>query len=57
MDVNDLLCKSESDCPLFTAQGELVSFDGAHLLPAGARSYGKALAKHPLVQAVLGATN
>lgn len=53
VDVNDLLCKSESDCPLFTAQGELVSFDGAHLLPAGAKSYGEALAKHPLVQAVL----
>ena len=35
-------------CPLFTLEGAMVSYDGAHLTPAGARALGQALFNGPL---------
>ena len=42
-----LICKSESDCPLFTPQTKLISFDGGHLTPQGAQYVGRVLLQNP----------
>jgi len=46
-----LICKSENDCPLFTPQTRLISFDGGHLTEQGARYVGRVLLQNsPLNQ-------
>ncbi len=42
-----LVCKSENDCPLFTPQARLISFDGGHLTKPGARYVGSVLLQNP----------
>ncbi|MFO1217410.1 MAG: SGNH hydrolase domain-containing protein [Burkholderiaceae bacterium] len=37
------VCGAGPECRLFTAEGDLISFDGAHLTPAGARLAGRRL--------------
>ncbi|MBY6242473.1 acyltransferase family protein [Methylosinus sp. Sm6] len=44
IDVNDLLCRSETSCGLFTEDGKLLSYDGSHLTIHGARYLGERLA-------------
>lgn len=36
IDLHALICGSENACPLFTEEGELISYDGTHLTRAGA---------------------
>lgn len=43
VDIQRLVCKSEDDCPLFTAQPRLISFDGGHLTQHGAKFIGQVL--------------
>nr|CAA6822193.1 MAG: Unknown protein [uncultured Thiotrichaceae bacterium] len=43
VDIQGLVCKSEDDCPLFTPQAKLISFDGGHLTEWGARYVGSIL--------------
>ena len=45
IDLHKNVCGSTSaiDCPVFTPSGELISFDGGHLTPAGAKYYGDKL--------------
>lgn len=51
VDIQGLLCKSEDNCPLFTPQIRLISFDGGHLTKDGARHVGQILLQHqPLNQ-------
>ncbi|MGB2747735.1 MAG: SGNH hydrolase domain-containing protein [Thiofilum sp.] len=51
VDVQALLCKSDTECPLFTPQARLISFDGGHLTQAGARYMGQVLLQNaPLNQ-------
>lgn len=51
IDVQELICQSEKDCPLFTPQTRLISFDGGHLTEDGARYIGRILLRHaPLDQ-------
>ena len=51
IDIQGLLCRSEDDCPLFTPQARLISFDGGHLTKDGAHYIGGILLKHsPLNQ-------
>ena len=51
VNVQALICKSENDCPLFTPQVKLISFDGGHLTQHGARYVGKVLLQNtPLNQ-------
>jgi hypothetical protein len=38
-----LVCESAKDCPVFTDDVELISFDGGHLTKAGAKYVGKIL--------------
>ena len=47
VNVQTLLCKNETDCPLFTPQTRLISFDGGHLTKQGARYVGKVLLQSP----------
>ena len=47
VDIQALLCKSEDDCPLFTPDVRLISYDGGHLTAEGARYVGSVLLKHP----------
>ena len=47
VDIQQLICKSEDDCPLFTAEPRLISYDGGHLTPQGARYIGNVVLKHP----------
>jgi peptidoglycan/LPS O-acetylase OafA/YrhL len=54
LDVSALLCGEGSACPLFTDEGKLVSYDGGHLTPDGARYYGRKLAQTDLLRPVLG---
>lgn len=43
VDIQGLVCKSEDECPLFTPQAKLISFDGGHLTKQGARYVGRIL--------------
>jgi len=45
----DPICGGDTSCPLFTPEGALISFDGGHFTPEGARLAGKLiLEKAPL---------
>lgn len=46
VNIQGLVCKSETDCPLFTPQARLISFDGGHLTEPGARYVGDILLKN-----------
>lgn len=51
VDIQALVCKSDTNCPLFTPQARLISFDGGHLTQAGARYMGQVLLQNaPLNQ-------
>ena len=51
VNIQALICKSENDCPLFTPQVKLISFDGGHLTKQGARYVGRVLLQNtPLNQ-------
>ncbi|TXH62009.1 MAG: hypothetical protein E6Q84_01985 [Thiothrix sp.] len=43
VDIHQLACGEGDTCPLFTPDLELISFDGGHLTPAGARYVGNLL--------------
>jgi len=47
VDIQGLICRSEDHCPLFTPQVRLISYDGGHLTPDGARYVGGVLLQHP----------
>ena len=36
IDIPMLVCGDRSDCPLFTDEGDAISYDGSHLTPGGA---------------------
>lgn len=44
-----LVCNHERTCPVFTSSGDLISFDGAHLTPEGAKYAGEKLFKGSLL--------
>ncbi len=46
VDIQGLLCQSADDCPLFTPELRLISFDGGHLTQDGARYVGGVLLRH-----------
>ncbi len=43
IDILSPLCSDNLSCPIFTSTGELISFDGHHFTPAGARHVGSIL--------------
>jgi peptidoglycan/LPS O-acetylase OafA/YrhL len=43
VDVEKIVCGSEATCPAFTPDGSVISFDGSHLTPAGAKYVGSLL--------------
>ena len=47
VNIQALICQSEKDCPLFTPQTRLISFDGGHLTEQGARYAGRVLLQNP----------
>ena len=47
VDTQSLLCGAAPDCPLFTPDGGLISFDGNHLTREGARHLGALLFADP----------
>ncbi|MDR0664482.1 MAG: acyltransferase [Helicobacteraceae bacterium] len=48
IDLRAALCGEESSsCPIFTPEGLLISYDGAHLTEAGAKHIGSLLANNP----------
>jgi peptidoglycan/LPS O-acetylase OafA/YrhL len=53
LDVSALLCGEGTTCPLFTADGKLISYDGGHLTRDGAGYYGEKLARSGLLSSVL----
>jgi len=50
IDISALLCSSELTCRLFDPGGSLLSYDGAHLTPEGAKHLGAQLMKQPRFQ-------
>jgi peptidoglycan/LPS O-acetylase OafA/YrhL len=50
LDVSALLCGEGTTCPLFTADGKLISYDGGHLTRDGARYYGEKLSRSGLLR-------
>lgn len=54
VDVQRLLCRSVDTCPIFTNNVELISFDGGHLTPEGAKYMGEVLFKHAPLNRVFG---
>jgi len=53
VDVAKLFCGSYRDCPVFTPDLELISYDGSHLTREGAAYLGKRLRQHPLIRDAL----
>lgn len=47
VDIHRITCGDADTCPLFTPDLELISFDGGHLTPAGARYVGSLLFSNP----------
>jgi len=47
INIQDLICQSDSECPLFTPLPRLISFDGGHLTRHGARYVGSVLLQNP----------
>jgi peptidoglycan/LPS O-acetylase OafA/YrhL len=54
LDVSHILCGDGTACPLFTSDGKLISYDGGHLTPDGAKYYGQKLAETPTMRHFLG---
>jgi len=52
IDVSALLCANELTCRLFDQSGSLLSYDGAHLTPEGAKHLGAQLMKQPRFRGV-----
>jgi hypothetical protein len=52
IDVSALLCANELTCRLFDPSGSLLSYDGAHLTPEGAKHLGAQLMKQPRFRSV-----
>ncbi len=50
VDLSLLLCPNDRECPLFTDERALVTFDSGHLTREGARVLGKKLSQNPLLQ-------
>ena len=49
VDIPRALCDTQTACPVFTPDARLISYDGHHLTPAGARFAGARLfARSPL---------
>lgn len=46
IDQQQLICASTTECPVFAERGELISYDGGHLTPAGAKWVGQRLFKN-----------
>lgn len=46
INLHSLVCGESSDCPVFTSDLKLISFDGGHLTKDGARYVGKIIFKH-----------
>ncbi len=53
VDLLDMACGPDASCPIFTNEGDLISFDGAHLTPAGARWLGTRIWSSALLHGVL----
>lgn len=47
VDIHQLTCGAGNTCPVFTPDLELISFDGGHFTPAGARYVGSLLFSQP----------
>ncbi|GCL63479.1 acyltransferase family protein [Pseudaquabacterium pictum] len=47
VDVQQTLCGASGRCRIFTADGALISFDGEHFTPDGARHAGRLVFDHP----------
>jgi hypothetical protein len=47
IDVQALTCGEDASCPVFTDDLRLISFDGNHLTPDGARYVGRRVFQHP----------
>lgn len=50
IDSSELLCGSGDFCKLFTDNGMLISYDGGHLTPDGAKYFGTKLLENPLIK-------
>lgn len=57
IDVERLLCDSDTKCKVYTPDDYPMSYDTWHLLPYGARLYGERLRQHPIIVALLAGTN
>ena len=53
VDLMQMACGDERDCPLFTSDLNLISYDGSHLTKEGAVYLGQKLREHPLIVDVL----
>jgi len=53
VNVQALLCQSDKDCPVFTPQVKLISFDGGHLTKEGAKYMGNVLLQKPPLNSLL----
>jgi peptidoglycan/LPS O-acetylase OafA/YrhL len=54
IDLQALICLEAGECPLFTPDGKIISYDGGHLTRAGARFVGARLFSDPRLRKYLG---
>lgn len=53
VDIQRLICGNEAgQCPLFTASGALISYDGHHLTKVGAKVYGDSLVQDGVLKSI-----
>jgi len=52
LSMQDAVCGESEQCKLFTPDGSLISFDGSHLTPAGARFAGERLFTASVIAAI-----
>ena len=53
LDIAEMACAGYQDCPVFTPDLKLISYDGSHLTKEGAVYLGQRLRRHPLIREVL----
>lgn len=53
VDIQQLLCGEDLNCPIFTPEGDFISYDGGHLTKEGASYIGRVILQHPPLNALL----
>lgn len=54
IDVSQMFCGADDACDIFNNEGKLISYDGGHLTPDGAKVFGEKLLQYPRIRRFAG---